>query len=91
MIIARGLSHKSIPRVNPLHCAPVHFPHAAAKPLLYFCNMRGKMNTGKKHFWPTRGNGVVGIQEVSKGGPGGLPLAHDFARQSLVCYTFCDR
>ena len=34
---------------------------------------------------------VAGIREVSKGGLGGLPLAHDFALQSLVCYTFCDR
>ena len=28
----------------------------------------GKMNTGKKHFYPTRGNGVAGIREVPKGG-----------------------
>ena len=28
------------------------------------------MNTGKKHFSPTRGNGVAGIREDSKGGPG---------------------
>jgi len=53
--------------------------------------MRGKMNTGKKHFSPMRENGAAGIREVSKAGPGGLPLAHDFALQSLVCYTFCDR
>ena len=53
--------------------------------------MSGKMNTGKKRFSPTRGNGVAGIREVFKGGLDGLPLAHDFALQSLVCYTFCDR
>ena len=49
------------------------------------------MNTGKKHYDLTRRNAVAGTQEVSKGGLGGLPLAHDFALQSLVCYTFCDR
>ena len=51
----------------------------------------GKMNTGKKHFDLTSRNGVAGTREVSKGGPGGLPLAHDFALQSLVCYTFVPR
>jgi hypothetical protein len=64
---------------------------AAAKNTLSFLQHAGKMNTGKKHFGPTLGNGVAGIREVFKGGLGGLPLAHDFATQSLVCYTFCDR
>ena len=41
----------------------------------------GKMNTGKKRFDLTRENAVAGTQEVSKGGPGGLPLAHDLARK----------
>ena len=41
----------------------------------------GKMNTGKKHFDPARRNGAAGTREVSKGGPGGLPLAHDLARK----------
>ncbi len=39
------------------------------------------MNTGKKHFDLTRGNAVAGTREVSKGGLGGLPLAHDLARK----------
>jgi len=65
-------------------------PTAAEYTFLLFQHA-GKMNTGKKHFCPPRGNGVAGTREVSKGGLGGLPLAHDFALQSLVCYTFCDR
>ena len=39
------------------------------------------MNTGKKHFDLARRNGVAGTREVSKGGLGGLPLAHDLARK----------
>ena len=39
------------------------------------------MNTGKKHYDLTRRNAVAGTQEVSKGGLGGLPLAHDLARK----------
>lgn len=56
------------------------FSHIAAKTVLHFCGTRGKMNTGKKHFDPMRGNAVAGTPEVSKGGRGGLPLAHDLAR-----------
>jgi hypothetical protein len=47
---------------------------------LCFCSTRGKMNTGNKHCDLTQGNAVGGTREVSKGGPGGLPLAHDLAR-----------
>ena len=46
-----------------------------------FFGTRGKMNTGKKHFDLTQRNGAAGTWEVSKGGPGGLPLAHDLARK----------
>ena len=42
------------------------------------------MNTGIKHFDLARRNGAAGTRAVSKGGPGGLPLAHDLARK--VCY-----
>ena len=37
------------------------------------------MNTGKKLFDLTRENAVASALEVSKGGRGGLPLAHDLA------------
>jgi hypothetical protein len=57
------------------------FSGAVKKAQLHFCSTRGKMNTGKKHFRPTHGNGVADTREVSKGGPGGLPLAHDLARK----------
>ena len=58
-----------------------HFPTLPQNPILHFCGTRGKMNTGKKHFDLTRGNAVAGTREVSKGGRGGLPLAHDLARK----------
>ena len=58
-----------------------HFRPLSQKPILHFCGTRGKMNTGKKHFDPTRRNGVAGTREVSKGGRGDLPLAHDLARK----------
>ena len=67
------------------------FSLAAAENTFSFLQHAGEMNTGKKHFGPPHGNDVAGIREDSKGGPEGLPLAHDFALQSLVCYTFCDR
>jgi hypothetical protein len=67
------------------------FPSPLQKLIFTVLQHAGKMNTGKKHFDLARRNGVAGIREVPKGGPGGLPLAHDFAMQSLVCYTFCDR
>jgi hypothetical protein len=37
------------------------------------------MNTGKKHFDLALRNAVAGIREVSKGGLGSPPLAHDLA------------
>jgi hypothetical protein len=43
--------------------------------------MQGKINTGKKRFDLTRENAAAGTLEVSKGGRGGLPLAHDLARK----------
>jgi len=51
------------------------------KSTVAFLQHAGEMNTGKKHFRPTHGNGVADTREVSKGGPGGLPLAHDLARK----------
>lgn len=39
------------------------------------------MNTGRKHFDLAQRNGVAGTREISKGGPGDLPLAHDLARK----------
>jgi hypothetical protein len=54
------------------------FPASAETPLC-FCGKRGKMNTGKKLFDLTRENAVAGALAVSKGGRGGLPLAHDLA------------
>ena len=39
------------------------------------------MNTGKKRFDLPRGKAAAGTLEVSKGGRGGLPLAHDLARK----------
>jgi hypothetical protein len=56
-----------------------HYPPLSQKPIFHFCGTRGKMNTGKKHFCLTRENAVAGTREVSKGGRGGLPLAHDLA------------
>ena len=58
-----------------------HFLPLSQKPILHFCVTQGKMNTGKKRFDLTRGNAVAGTREVSKGGLGGLPLAHDLARK----------
>jgi len=72
---------------NPLF----HFPLLLQNHFFNFAARR-ENEYRQKHSGPARGNGVAGIWEVSKGGLGGLPLAHDFARQSLVCYyTFCDR
>ena len=39
------------------------------------------MNTGKKCFDLTQRNAVAGTLEVSKGGRGSLPLAHDLAHK----------
>ena len=58
-----------------------HFLPLQQNPILHFCGTRGKMNTGKKRFDLTRENAVAGTLEVSKGGRGGLPLAHDLARK----------
>lgn len=58
-----------------------HFRPLPQKPILHFCGTRGKMNTGKKHFDLAQRNGAAGTREVSKGGPGDLPLAHDLARK----------
>ena len=61
------------------HADPIrvfHFPRLSQKRLL---RQTVENEYRQSHFDLTRENAIAGTLEVSKGGRGGLPLAHDLA------------